>query len=449
MVRELTLEEYDLSYQRYLANSIENQEMINNIYGSLNESGELEPVTEGVIDTIKGFIQKIMDAIAKVWEKFVKAVNNLFTNNNHWLTKYKDIILNKKPIDATLNDFYDYDVEKIKSTDVPKLDDPIKLELDTKEKYIDSVQMFKEMMKDDKQSFMDNVKAVLRGGDKKTISSNQLDMKKMYEYCMNYNKEIKDKIYQSIDNLKESNKKAFNICNKLARGAKSTFKAKDNVQKTEEKPAEGNTNNTTQEPEKKEETTNNASFTYADTMAYYFNEEVGIENKEDAPADKKDDNAATNTATDGNQDQKADDETKKTEAAIKAYFNACSEFLGAKLNIANEAYKTFIKIMKWHVKNYDKNADLEPKNREGEENGKNDTNGENNTGNGGTNQQKGQEAQNNSASLSDSEEVTSFSENENIEDRFDSSFLEAVTSKFGSVDDRTEPDDPFKGLSFM
>ena len=310
MVRELTLEEYDLSYQRYLANSIENQEMINNIYGSLNESGELEPVTEGVIDTIKGFIQKIMDAIAKVWEKFVKAVNNLFTNNNHWLTKYKDIILNKKPIDATLNDFYDYDVEKIKSTDVPKLDDPIKLELDSKEKYIDSVQMFKEMMKDDKQSFMDNVKAALRGGDKKTISSDQLDMKKMYEYCMNYNKEIKDKIYQSIDNLKESDKKAFNICNKLARGAKSTFKAKDKVQKTEEKPAEGNNNNATQEPEKKEETTNNASFTYADTMAYYFNEEVGIENKEDAPADKKDDNATTNTSTDGNQDQKADDETK-------------------------------------------------------------------------------------------------------------------------------------------
>lgn len=409
MVKELTLEEYELSYQRYLANSIENYEMIDNMYGSLTESGDIS-LNEGFVDALKGFVQKIMDAISKVWEKFVRAVENLFTNNNRWLTKYKNIILNKKPMNATLNDYYEYNIEKIKSVDIPKLNDPMNLDLDTKEKFIDATQQFKEMMKDSKKSFSDNVKAAFRGGDAKSIQASELKMEDMYNYCMNYNKEIKDKIYQSIDNLKDANKKAFRIIDKMARGAKSTFKAKDNVtpnntndnkdQGNDQNKTDGNANNNEQKQE---------AFTYADTMAYYFNEmDIQDDNKDDNNQQQQsgnDSNQNTSNQQDGN-GEKTDEQSKKSEECIKAYFNACSEFLGAKLNIANEAYKTFIKIMKWHVKNYDKNADLGGDNNSA--NGENKQ-GENNTGNG--DQQKGQEAQHNSTSLSDSEEVTSFSEN--------------------------------------
>ena len=50
------------------------------------------------------------------------------------------------------------------------------------------------------------------------------------------------------------------------------------------------------------------------------------------------------------------DEFKKDEKATKLYFNICSEFLAVKLSVAQEAYKTYIKIIKWHGSKYIKTS---------------------------------------------------------------------------------------------
>ena len=42
---------------------------------------------------------------------------------------------------------------------------------------------------------------------------------------------------------------------------------------------------------------------------------------------------------------------------MKLYFTVCSELLGARLNVAQEAYKNYMRIIKWHVKKYVKNPE--------------------------------------------------------------------------------------------
>lgn len=344
------IDEHDYSFDYTLfaySEALEQEKFNNSLNHMLDESAEI--LTESVGDTLKAFLDKITNAINGVWERFSKAMDDFATNNNKYLDKHKDVILNKEPLKATISAFNFYSIKDIKTADVPALDEAKLLTLpQDKEKFIKAIPEFSKFYIDTEKSFSDNVKFVLRGKkEPQDIKSSQLNKEQrqiMFDYVYNYNTNIKADINKSIDELKESNKKAYFIIKKLAKptkdgNVKSTIN-KDNKTETKTadtvKPEDTNKSDNNQGQEKQE------SFTFGKTMSYYFNE-MDIKEDPNQPQPEKQETGSTDTNS-GEDNKKAN--------AMKMYFSVSSELLGARLNIAQEAYKNYMRIIKWHVKKF-------------------------------------------------------------------------------------------------
>lgn len=328
-------EDYCLEYALFLVNETYEQEKIVSIMNStlLAESvNKLDYVTEASLDSLKAFIDKIVQSIADAWGKFINNAQDFFLANDKYLTKYENIILKNKVAKGTLKDFYNYDLDKIKNFNIPNFDyDRLTTvitedEAESKAKFIS--EYFSDFNKDEKLSFSNNVKNILHGGDAVEMQTTELKMKDIYDYAKGYKTTIVAAINKDIDKLKEANTKAYSIINKMK--TKST----DKVDIKSE------------------------SYDFNSTINYYFAEtdiidaepekETGNSNASTSnPEDPKSDNSATTTEP---------DEFKKDEKTTKIYFNICSEFLAAKLSVSQEAYKTYMKIIKWHVKHYIKDV---------------------------------------------------------------------------------------------
>ena len=59
----------------------------------------LSPINEGVTDRIKEGWNKAKAFFKKIWARFIERLTAFFSSNQHYLDKYKEIIL-KKPMKA-------------------------------------------------------------------------------------------------------------------------------------------------------------------------------------------------------------------------------------------------------------------------------------------------------------------------------------------------------------
>ena len=324
-------EDYQFQYDLFLMNeAYETSKMELILNNSILNESSVELLTEGAVEKLKEFITNIVTAIANAWDRFVVNMDKFATENNKYLEKYEKIIKGNKPKDVKISNFYKYDIAKIKGSKIPDSNIMNTIEATDKKEVIKSISEFKDFMVKDDQSFTDNVKFVLRGAaEAGEVKGSELKMTEMYDYVHNYNQNIKTAIQADLDRIKEGNNKAFTIINSM----KTRAQAKVNKE----------------------------SFDYSETIKKYFLE-ADDDTKEEKPASgikieeepEKDSEKGKETGTDskGTSENTEDGAPKKDENAIKMYFNICSEFLGARLSIAQEAYKTYMKIIKWHVKNY-------------------------------------------------------------------------------------------------
>ena len=343
--------DYSLDYMLFCFNeAYEQEKFTKNLSTVLLDESSTEILNEKSIgETLKGWLDKIVGAITAVAEKFMKAASDFFTNNNKYLEKYKDIILNKKPLKATISGFTEYDIPLIKTADVPTFDE-LKMKnaaaTGDKQDFIKAFTEFSKFNIDKEKSFSDNVKHCLKSKkEPHDIQANTLDMKALYSYVYNYNTEIKKDIMDSIDKLKASNKRAYMIVAKLGKGAKANVKIDKKANTTSTDNTETKTDTTQTDSTDNNATEKQEAFNYNKTLSYYFEMDIKDDPNQEQPEKEEAPKEPTN------------DEDKKAENAVKLYFTVCSELLGARLNVAQEAYKNYMRIIKWHVKKYVKNPD--------------------------------------------------------------------------------------------
>ena len=368
-----TESDYCLDYVLFVYNEAYEQEKFNrSLYGILGES--VEVLNERSIgEVLKGLIDKIVTGIKNAWARFIKWAGDISTNNNKYLEKHKEVILNKKPLKATISSFNDYDITAIRTAKVPTYDE-IKLQNapSEKEDFISKFPELSKYYKDKEKSFSDNVKYFLRSSkEPHDVQATSLDMQKLYDYVYNYNTNIKNDIQNDINKLEEANKKSQFTIKKLMKRDSAKVTVKRTVNKTEtttdNKTAETSTTNTASSNNGNEQT-NNEAFSFEKTLSYYFNEDGEGMNIKDAPdqekVEKTDGGASTDTEA---------GKDKQLESAVKMYFTLCAELLGARLNTAQEAYKNYMRIIKWHVKKYVKDDEVpaqQPKETENKEENK-------------------------------------------------------------------------------
>ena len=187
----------------------------------INVFDNLVAINEGVGDKIKEYWNKVKTFLKRVWAKFIERLTSFFTSNQHYLDKYKEIIL-KKPLKAL--DSVDMPQHKIGEQRIVGCTAPI-MNAALIEEVVgmidankDDIEKAKEafinkyLIHDDK-SFADHNKEqasyeefankYFQGGDETNIAAGSLDLAAMYEFCRDF-KKIQNSLIKDRDAIDRS-----------------------------------------------------------------------------------------------------------------------------------------------------------------------------------------------------------------------------------------------------
>ena len=337
-------------------------------------------INEGVVDKAKAAWAKVREWIKNVWAKFTEKFNKLAMDDAAYLKEYRDIIFNKKPVDANYT-MIDYPTAVYRCTQikVPKLNyAAMKNDLDPE----DHGKFLKTIIKDydGRTNPSDYIRTYFKGGsdDAQSIHVSKLKFADMYDFCVDYKKihSIVENDKKAIEASYTEAEKAINALNiapepgeTKQESAIDRFFGKDQVvfSRVHERyiteadgdrevtnKGTGTTSPTTPQPQTGHKASENISNT------------TGTEKKED-------DNKTVDQRTKETQDQVAkNDDGSTTKAAadeaiakIGVYNSIATAIMSAKLSAVEGAQKTYMKILRTHIKDHVGNKESESGNNSG------------------------------------------------------------------------------------
>lgn len=409
MDRELYLMKYDF----FLAEQMLEQDEMNRYIKEciLAESGcaiapTMNILNEGAVDKIKDAYGKIVSAIAKMWNKFLEVMTNLLNTDRGYLEKYKNIILKKRMVDAEYTMYnYQKGLPILVTATVPAFNyDSMKDCLSSEESFI--AKEFPEF-NNPKVQFVDNVKSIFRNGkgggsDKITVKSSEINMTSVYDYCYNY-KELAKKIQKDIDNVKNAVVSAVKIVDDLSKkqqqDQQQNTQQQSNTQTQQNTQQQTNTQtqqqNTQQQSNTQTQQQKPQGESYYSTVHKTFVHEIersvdGQQQGNSSAPSPSNTNPAKAVQNINGDAAKSDDTRNAVDGAdpkvvgehINNYMKVCGDFLGAKLSIAQEAYKEYMQLIRMHVQDNVGNKDSVDKPTE---KGEDYNNPQNNNGSNGNN----------------------------------------------------------------
>ena len=392
------------------------------------DSGEKQNIFKRIWEAIKKFIGKIVDAIKGLFGKFKKNTAASSDEDKKFFEDNKDIILNRKTTewagnggDTNITDYYDIKYEEIEKITVPDFDEQkIKSLADSnKDTVIAAFDNFSKYYKDKQKGLNDNVVSFILG-EKTSIKASQLDMKKIYEFAIGIDT-LSDKIQNAINKVDENAKKANITIDKIIK-ENETIKnygqeKKDDNQNNNSNNQNNNNGNNNQNNNGnsnsgnngnggdnggnsgnggngnggnsgnnggKPEVTNN-SFTFNDTLSYYFNE-IQVDGNSGNGNNGNGGNSGNggdngNGGNSGNGNNGNNQEEQKLKQCIEMFWKLSADLVSAQFKVARQAYAQCRDLIRIHV---DKINEADGKKNNGGNNGNGGDNGGNN-GNGGDN----------------------------------------------------------------
>lgn len=312
---------------------------------SKNKFNKIQSLNEGVTDKIKEGFTKIIDFIKKMWAKFMEKLTAFVAKDKTYLEKYKDIILKKKPKEATYT-MYDYanGIKNIVSTSVPMFNyDSLKDKLADNLTFEKFITQGKTPAYDGKVEFVDYCKDLFRGSlDEKEFKSNAINMTDVYNYCNGYNS-MQDKIKKDITTIESAALSAGKVIDALPKPAAETGTKTENYLFAN-------------------------PITYSSVYETYITE-MDIKKDEPSTPDKAEPaqdstSAAKQVSNITKGTEKAEDDDTKASASasneeltvakdkINRYLSICSTLFTAKLTISEEIYKGYMQIIRSHVSDF-------------------------------------------------------------------------------------------------
>lgn len=237
--------EYDYTYESkwidYLVQQSINEATLDRYVGEClvfsegsNVYDKLVAINEAISDKITSAWDKIMDFLRRMWGKFTETLNSILAKDTTYLEKYKDIILNK-PIKAFAQvSMFDLTAgeKNIANIPVPIIDSGIMDSIPVKTGETDETKSALDAMrtrivsawqsgkpnqnpegKEWQQWLVDFFKGAL--GGEKNYNADALDIRGMYQFCMN-----KSKLLSTLDkdrkNIETSSKEFADEAKKYA-----------------------------------------------------------------------------------------------------------------------------------------------------------------------------------------------------------------------------------------
>lgn len=385
-------------YNTFMCNEAINQNTMRyEINSLLLESGSEVIIQEATLwENIKNFLSKIMKKIGGLFGKFLEHMNKLFLDDKGYLEHYKDIILKKTPVETEFTEFYDYNINMLlHELVIPEFDESIVDDLETEEKFINS-KSFSKFMKNKNNTLADNLYAAVRGSAL-TVSSTdttKVNMTNFFNYCYTYESNMKPNIQKDQKALNNASVEVTDMLNSYA----NEVKEREEQEKAEKEKAEQAAQDKKKEEENKRQNpppeedktkqtnsgatvinTNTASVNTASAIIssfdQYFSElsigkskagstgSASIGSTDKMPG-KNISNISKNNLDDikkGTEEvgttikdnkEITSDEIKSLQSATSVYFSVCGSVIAAKLTLAQEIYKSYMSIIRWHVQQF-------------------------------------------------------------------------------------------------
>jgi hypothetical protein len=311
------------------------------ITGTNLTEAQIESLQEGVMDNLKNFLSNMAGKISEVINKFGDRVNELLGDGKKFIEDNQKKLLSGQVFDnATIENYYPCPdlIQRLGNLNF-KLANAAEVEQNaledrwqTDDDYIKSAITISGFTYDKNEgSLKEQLVNTLRG-QKQQLNSKEINKQFMTEavkYCTTDFPAIK----KTLDNDKEV--------------LKTFAKSMDTYIANKKNNSNATTTATTSQTQTIATGTGQAqpqeSFTYQDTLDMYFHE-VDIKSN-DNPGDSK-----VKQSLDGA--KKKGDDLKKIATAFKSYIKVNAQLVSAKMKLAVEHRKQYMKIMKWYVKEY-------------------------------------------------------------------------------------------------
>lgn len=319
MIYDMTCIEYDLFILETLIQDYKLEVYVNEsilIASEYPAIDQFKIIHEAVFSKLKEGFARLLQSIATLWKKFIQTMDSLISADIKYLEKYKDIILKKPLVEDDYMMFpYWEGYNEMSNFKVPAFNyNSLKDSLSSKDEFISK--HFNPYNKDG-LAINDVARQKFRGGvDKEQkIPSSKINLSQMYDYCIGFNS-LKKRLEADMKEVEKAGNSAIDIIDKT-------------------KP-----DNTTNE-------TAIYSFVKEEVIYEALPQKVSnIEKKTGSADDSSIDGERGN-----NDDIKVDAQNKNTEINnIKTYIEVCYGVLGVKMSVAQECYKSYMFILKDHVK---------------------------------------------------------------------------------------------------
>ena len=335
---------------------------------SLDLFESLSPVTEGVTDRLKEAWSKAKAFFSKIWARFIERLTSFFTSNQHYLDKYKEIILKKpmKAIDEVSMPNHAVGVQRIIGCTAPLLNaqmiDKLINQLKArngdieglKSDFIDGYCMHagKKFAQENKEQveYEEFAKKYFQGGVDITIKGSVLNLADMYEFCRDF-KKIRDALQKDQKAIDASFVNAQNEVNKLVNVKESAYSVFYEIEITPTSDngasvkSAGNGSPVTNTTTSKGTVANNVkgnTYTADGT------------DKKDLTQDQKDNIKAAGAKPENT------DEVSNLNKIMNMYQSTVGRMFAAKLTAIEIIRKNYMKILEMHVKYYVGNEGAAP-----------------------------------------------------------------------------------------
>lgn len=302
-------EEYDIAYMLYyeskqfeeIMSVIELKQM------TITESTDLEAINEAFGDIVRGYMNKVMSGIQKVWDKLKQRVQYL--SRDMLLKKWKEEDI-RKAIQATdvepvnMDNFRDFNLERLTGVQLRELNyDTMKGSLDSVESFLKA--QYGSFYKDDSKNVKENLRDFITMKKVDNYNVTPQDLQKMVEFVLKGESQLVEDINKNIEAMNRSADAVSNL-----------------IRNVENNP------------------TNESVMTLESTMQYYFLE------------DGEDDKMKINTSKEGEENKP--DPSKEIKDAVTTYMKASTQVLSAQMSLSTEILSIYTKVISLHMKKWSK-----------------------------------------------------------------------------------------------
>lgn len=324
--------EYKLLSQRLDLESIIHESILIESGASIDD---YKILTEGIIEKTKNKLNTLLQGVSKIIGNFIETVKSLTNKDKSYLNDYKDIIL-KKPLKETEYKMFKFlnIQDKVLSAKVPAFNLSNISNIKEKDEMISKLFPSYSSRITDKNTFEDVIEVEFRGSkEQQYVKSSDLNMNKMFNFCVDYENCI-SRIKSDLKSINDAGKEAIDKIKNVERTGVSTeashymeefYYSIINEQIIYEEPL----------VQKKSKVDNELDQTVGRNKTNVNN--IEGKNKE---------------VTDNDAKNVENDKVEETIKSIELYIEVCTNFLSVKMSVMEDIYKTYMYIIRDHVRSY-------------------------------------------------------------------------------------------------